>query len=101
MSLRLRLVLAFAGVFAVGFGVLGYLMKKLKFDTPPLVLAFVLGPLVEYYFKSALMYSRGSFFVFVARPISLACLIVTGLILAWSLFTALRRRPSIIPKEEP
>ena len=47
-------------------------MKKLKFDAPPLVLAFVLGPLIEYYFKSALMYSRGSFAVFVTRPISLA-----------------------------
>ena len=85
----------------LGFGVLGYLMKKLKFDAPPLVLAFVLGPLVEYYFKSALMYSRGSFAVFVTRPISLACLVVTGVVLTWSLFTALRRRPSIIPKEEP
>ena len=85
----------------LGFGVLGYLMKKLKFDAPPLVLAFVLGPLIEYYFKSALMYSRGSFAVFVTRPISLACLVVTGLILVWSLVTALRRRPSLIPKEEP
>jgi TctA family transporter len=32
----------------LGFGIIGYLMKKLKFDSPPLVLAFVLGPLIEY-----------------------------------------------------
>jgi putative tricarboxylic transport membrane protein len=85
----------------LAFGVFGYLMKKLKFDAPPMVLAFVLGPLIEYYFKSALMYSRGSFVVFVTRPISLACLVVTAIVLVWSLAAAVRRSPSLFPKEEP
>jgi TctA family transporter len=85
----------------LAFGVFGYLMKKLKFDAPPLVLAFVLGPLIEYYFKSALMYSRGSFAVFVTRPISLACLAVAAIVLVWSLVAAVRRSPSLFPKEEP
>ena len=84
----------------LGFGVVGYLMKKLKFDAPPLILAFVLGPLVEYYFKSALMFSRGSFAVFVTRPISLACLLVTAAILLVSIVSAFRRRSGgLIPKE--
>ncbi len=82
------------------FGLIGYLMKKLKFDAPPLVLAFVLGPLVEYYFKSALMFSRGSFAVFFTRPISLVCLIITGLILLSSIVSALRKRSRpLFPKE--
>jgi putative tricarboxylic transport membrane protein len=83
------------------FGLIGYLMKKLKFDAPPLVLAFVLGPLIEYYFKSSLMFSRGSFTVFVTRPISLVCLSISAAILLWSIVSALRRRPLPIPKEEP
>jgi putative tricarboxylic transport membrane protein len=84
----------------LGFGVVGYLMKKLKFDAPPLVLAFVLGPLIEYYFKSALMFSRGSFAVFFTRPISLVCLIITAIIFLSSILTALRRRSiRLLPKE--
>jgi putative tricarboxylic transport membrane protein len=82
------------------FGLIGYLMKKLKFDAPPLVLAFVLGPLVEYYFKSALMFSHGSFAVFFTRPISLACLIITAIILLSSIVSALRKRSlRSFPKE--
>jgi putative tricarboxylic transport membrane protein len=82
------------------FGFIGYLMKKLKFDSPPLVLAFVLGPLIEYYFKSSLMFSRGSFAVFFTRPISLACLVIAGIVLATSIFSSLRKGSvPIIPKE--
>jgi putative tricarboxylic transport membrane protein len=83
------------------FGIIGYLMKKLKFDAPPLVLAFVLGPLIEYYFKSSLMFSRGSFTVFFTRPISLVCLSISAAVLMWSIVSGLRRRPLPIPKEEP
>jgi len=83
------------------FGLIGYLMKKLKFDAPPLVLAFVLGPLIEYYFKSSLMFSRGSFAVFFSRPISLVCLSISAAILLWSIVSGLRRRPLPIPKEAP
>ena len=86
-------------LFMFLFGVVGYIMKKLKFDSPPLVLAFVLGPLVEYYFKSALMFSRGSFTVFFTRPISLVCLTITAAILAWSILSGLRRKSKIIPRE--
>ena len=84
----------------LGFGVVGYLMKKLKFDAPPLVLAFVLGPLIEYYFKSALMFSRGSFAVFFTRPISLVCLVITAVIFLSSIISALRKRSRrLFPKE--
>jgi putative tricarboxylic transport membrane protein len=87
-------------MFMLLFGFIGYLMKKLQFDTPPLVLAFVLGPLIEYYFKSALMYSHGSFAVFFTRPISLACLTIAGIVLATSIFSVLRKGSvPIIPKE--
>jgi putative tricarboxylic transport membrane protein len=85
--------------FMLVFGVVGYIMKKLKFDSPPLVLAFVLGPLVEYYFKSSLMFSRGSFTVFFTRPISLVCLTITAVIFAWSIISGLRQKAKIVPRE--
>jgi putative tricarboxylic transport membrane protein len=65
----------------LGCGLIGYLMKKLRYETPPLVLAFVLGPMLEYYLKSSLMLSHGSFGIFFSRPISAGCLILTFLLL--------------------
>ncbi len=84
-----------------GFGLLGYFLKKLKFDSPPLVLAFVLAPLIEYYFKSSLMFSHGQFSVFVTRPLSLFFLLLTAALLLWSIVSALLKKTAIaIPKED-
>jgi putative tricarboxylic transport membrane protein len=56
--------------FMLLFGLVGYGMKKLKYDAPPLILAFVLGPLMEYSLKQSLIYSKGSFMIFLTRPIA-------------------------------
>jgi putative tricarboxylic transport membrane protein len=53
-----------------GFGVLGYFLRKLKFDLAPLILAIVLGPMIERYFRTALFLSRGDLAIFLASPIS-------------------------------
>ncbi|MBI4964417.1 MAG: tripartite tricarboxylate transporter permease [Desulfomonile tiedjei] len=66
--------------FMLVFGVIGYLMKKFKYEAPPFILAFVLGPLLEYSLKQSLLISKGSFGIFVTRPISAVCLGI-GLIL--------------------
>jgi len=58
----------------VGFGLFGYLLRKLRFEPGPLVLAFVLGPMVEGSMRQSLLMSGGSFSIFVERPISLALL---------------------------
>ena len=47
-----------------------YLLKKYGFERPPLVLAFVLGPLLEKAFRQSMIFSDGSFTIFVTRPIS-------------------------------
>ena len=67
-------------LFMLAFGVIGYLMKKLKYDAAPFVLAFVLVPMLEYSLKQSLIVSKGSFRIFLARPISASCLLL-GLIL--------------------
>jgi putative tricarboxylic transport membrane protein len=53
-----------------GFGIFGYLIKKFAFERPPLILAFVLGPLIETAFRQSMISSEGSFSIFVTRPIS-------------------------------
>jgi putative tricarboxylic transport membrane protein len=65
----------------VGFGMLGYLFIKLKCEPAPLVLGFILGPLVEENLRRALLISRGDPSVFVTRPLSLAFLSVTVILL--------------------
>jgi putative tricarboxylic transport membrane protein len=52
------------------FAVLGYLMRKLKFDPTPLPLAFVLGPMVERSLRQSLLMSGGDPMIFLTRPIS-------------------------------
>jgi putative tricarboxylic transport membrane protein len=55
----------------LGFGLFGYVLRKLRFEPGPLVLAFVLGPMVEQAMRQSLLMSGGSFAIFVQRPISL------------------------------
>jgi TctA family transporter len=63
------------------FGFLGYLFIKLKCEPAPLILAFVLGPLMEENLRRALLISRGDPTVFITRPISAGFLIATALLL--------------------
>jgi len=51
------------------FGILGYLMKKFKFDGAPLILAMVLGPLMDKSLRQALLMSGGSPQIFLESPI--------------------------------
>ena len=61
------------------FGIIGYLMRKLKFPAAPVVLALVLGPLVERTLRQSLTISHGDVSIFFTRPIS-AVLITVALI---------------------
>jgi putative tricarboxylic transport membrane protein len=51
------------------FGILGYLMNKFEYDGAPLVLAYVLGPMMEMALRQSLTMSNGSFTIFFTRPI--------------------------------
>ena len=66
----------------VCFGVLGYLMRKFRFEAAPLVLALILGKPMEESLRQALGISQGSFAIFIQRPISLALLLATAASLA-------------------
>ncbi len=74
---------AFDMLVVIGFGVLGYLMKKAGFEPGPLVLAFVLGSILETSFRQSLRIFNGDFTEFFTRPISgtLLALLAVGLVL--------------------
>jgi putative tricarboxylic transport membrane protein len=61
------------------FGLLGYLFAKLKMEPAPLLIGFVLGPMMEEHLRRAMLLSRGDPAVFIERPIS-ATLLAIGLI---------------------
>src|SRR5215813_5462829 len=63
-------------VTMTAFGVLGYLMAKSGFPAAPMVLAFVLGPIMETSLRQSLIMSRGDFLVFWTRPVSAALMTV-------------------------
>jgi putative tricarboxylic transport membrane protein len=77
------------------FGVVGFVLRKLRFDLAPLVLALILGPMMELAFRQSLMMSGGDFKVFFGSPISLVLLAVSALLV---LGTAVR---SILAARSP
>ncbi len=59
------------------FGVIGYVMKKCQYEPAPLVLAYVLGQMMEKALRQSLILSNGSFKIFFTRPISATCLLIS------------------------
>src|SRR3954471_4629553 len=75
------------------FGLLGYLMMRLELDPPPLMLGFILGPMLEENFRRALIISRGSFSTFVTSPISATLIgLIVLLIVGQAAYTLHARR---------
>jgi putative tricarboxylic transport membrane protein len=65
-------------LMTAGFGLLGYIFFKLGCEGAPLLLGFVLGPMMEENFRRSLLLSRGDFTVFFTRPLSLSLLVVAA-----------------------
>jgi putative tricarboxylic transport membrane protein len=76
----------------VGFGVIGYLMKKLRYDAAPLVLGMVLGPLLENGLRQSLILSNGNPTVFFTRPLAATLMALAAFLLVSPAF--FRRRPA-------
>ena len=73
-------------------------MRLLGLQPAPLLLGFVLGPLMEENFRRAMLIARGDMLVFLERPISATFIIITLALLSWTLWSTLRprRRPAIV-----
>lgn len=74
------------------FGFVGYVLIKLKCEPAPLLIGFVLGPMLEEYLRRALVLSRGNPLVFLERPVSAVLLGIGFLALAAMLLPTVRRR---------
>jgi TctA family transporter len=105
------LVFSAIGVFSVNnsgfdvylmalFGVLGYGLSKLECEPAPLLLGFILGPMMEENMRRALVLARGDFTVFVTRPISAAMLLIAVVALVAVLSPVIRRKREEAFQEE-
>ena len=79
---------------AVIFGFIGYLFYKLDCEPAPLLLGFILGPMMEENLRRALLLSRGDWTTFMSRPLS------AGLLIAAALMIVVVMLPSIKNKRE-
>lgn len=83
-----------------GFGVLGYIFSKLKCEPAPLLLGFILGPMMEEYLRRALLLSRGDFSVLVTRPISATMLAIALIALIVVFLPSIRKKREEAFQEE-
>jgi putative tricarboxylic transport membrane protein len=100
------MVLTLVGVYSVNnsvfdiwvmlvMGILGYLARKLKFDLGPLLLAFVLGPIMERSLRQALLMSHGGFGIFFFRPISGGLMATAILFVLYNIWSAQRKKRTV------
>jgi putative tricarboxylic transport membrane protein len=80
-------------LYAVAFfGLMGYALLKLRCEPAPLLLGFVLGPMLEENLRRAMILGRGDPSIFVTRPISLTLLLLTVAVLVVMLLPAIRKK---------
>jgi putative tricarboxylic transport membrane protein len=79
-------------VIVLGFGVLGYVFRKLQYDIAPFVLAIIIGPTLEMAFRQSLMRSGGSFSIFWQSTIAMTLILSSCLLFLWNLYRSLRPR---------
>jgi putative tricarboxylic transport membrane protein len=65
---------------------IGYILRKLEFPLAPMILAMILGPMMEKSLRTTLEISGGSFMIFLDRPVALALLAVPLIVFAFLIF---------------
>ena len=82
------------------FGLLGYICMKLECEPAPMILGFILGPLMEENLRRAMLLSRGDPTVFVTKPISAGFIIASVILLVIVALPALRKKREQVFVEE-
>jgi putative tricarboxylic transport membrane protein len=78
-------------IIMIIFGIVGYILKKFDYEAAPLMLAFILGPMLEKSFRQSLIMSDGKFSIFFIKPISAAALSIGVLVLVTTGFSYYRK----------
>lgn len=105
------LLLCGIGVYSIGnsalavlemalFGILGFMLFKLRYEVAPLILGFVLGDLIETNLRRALLISNGDFGILVKSPISIGLLGFAALLLVITIFPKVRSAREVAFQEE-
>ncbi|MBE0402574.1 Tricarboxylate transport membrane protein TctA [Halomonas citrativorans] len=81
------------------FGVIGCVLLILGFEPAPLLLGYILGPMMEENFRRAMLISRGDLMVFLERPVSATFFALIALFLCWSIYSAIKQRRSPVEGE--
>ncbi len=84
-------------IIMIGFGIVGYLMRKVDLDPAPLVLAFVLGNILETNFRQAILVGRNSLSLFYTRPIAAFLLVCCVTLIGLQVWKAVAKRQSRSP----
>jgi len=79
---------------ALGFGVVGYVFKKLDYPIAPLILAMVLGDKMEDSFRQSMLLSQGSFAIFFSNGLVATLMALSALLACWGMIPRFRRRGS-------
>jgi TctA family transporter len=74
------------------FGLLGYICTKLECEPAPMILGFILGPLMEENLRRAMLLSRGDPLVFIQKPISAGFIIASAILLVIVALPAIRKK---------
>ncbi|WP_349359159.1 tripartite tricarboxylate transporter permease [Stappia sp.] len=72
------------------FGIIGYMMNMFQYPTAPMLMGFILGPMIEQHFRRALLFSRGDMMTFIDRPISAAFLACSAALVLLLMLPALK-----------
>jgi len=83
---------AFDAILTALFGLFGYILVKIEAEPAPMLLGYILGPLMEENLRRAMLLARGDFFVFFQRPISATLLVVAILLLVFVLLPNIRKK---------
>jgi TctA family transporter len=78
-------------------GLLGYALWWLRLEVVPLLLGFILGPMLEEHLRRALLLARGDWSVFLQRPIAACALAAAVVLFAWTVWSAWRRERTSPP----
>jgi len=81
---------AFDVLVMIFFGIIGYLFRKFAYEGAPLILAFVLGPILELNLRQSLLLSKGSFLIFFTSPISAVAIVLAIILLGTSFIPTMK-----------
>jgi len=106
----LILLFCLLGVYSINFssfelfemiisGVIGYLLRKVGYEAAPLILALVIGPMMEQAFYQSMIIADGRLSVFITRPISGTAMVICALLLVSNIFRSVRAAREKVTEE--